>query len=81
MRDFNTRDNCDELFPRDVKALARAVREAEAWRGAMGPDSRQLEEFDQFIKKARQALKIVRELAAQHQLRRKVNSSSWRGRW
>ncbi|WP_281686406.1 hypothetical protein [Pseudomonas citronellolis] len=58
----------DELFPRHVRALARAVEEAEAWRGSMvgNPNPGPLEAFDKFIKEAKQAMRIVRELGRQH---------------
>lgn len=57
----------DELYPRHVKALAWAVREAEAWRGNLvgNPDPRPLAAFDAQVKQAKEALKIVRELARQ----------------
>lgn len=63
----------DELYPRHVKALARAVKEAKAWRGAL-TDEAKIEEFDRFIATAQEALKRVRELARQHKMRRWVNS-------
>lgn len=47
----------------DVKALARAVSEAAGWRGSLvgNPDPEPLKEFDAFIKRARLALRKVRD--------------------
>lgn len=58
----------DELFPRHVRALARAVKEAESWRGSLvgNPDPQPLEDFDVFIAEAKEAMRIVRELGRQH---------------
>ncbi len=46
------------MKPRHIKALRRAVDEAEVWRGSMtgNPDPEPLEEFDAFIAEAREAL-------------------------
>jgi hypothetical protein len=51
------------LRHKHVKALTRAVWEAEAWRGQLvgNPDPRPLEEFDRFIATAREALKVVKQ--------------------
>jgi hypothetical protein len=48
----------------DLKALSRAVSEAVTWRGSMvgNPDPLPLAEFDAFIKRARKAVRKVREL-------------------
>lgn len=50
------------LTQSELRALARAVSEAETWRGSMtgNPDPGPLEEFDAFVAKAKQALKKVR---------------------
>ncbi|UXX42089.1 hypothetical protein [Pseudomonas phage phiH2] len=52
----------ERLTQSELRALARAVSEAEAWRGSMvgNPDPGPLEEFDAFVAKAKQALKKVR---------------------
>lgn len=52
----------ERLTQSELRALSRAVSEAEAWRGSMtgNPDPGPLEEFDAFIAKAKQALKKVR---------------------
>ncbi|MNQ65307.1 hypothetical protein D3C85_797600 [compost metagenome] len=67
------RDQPDELMPRHVKALRDAVNLAEGWRGSMvgNPDPEPLEAFDRAIRRAKQALKIVRELGRQHAFSRK----------
>jgi hypothetical protein len=52
----------ERLTQSELRALSRAVSEAEAWRGSMtgNPDPGPLEEFDAFVAKAKQALKKVR---------------------
>lgn len=52
----------ERLTQSELRALARAVSEAEAWRGSMvgNLDPGPLEEFDAFVAKAKQALKKVR---------------------
>ncbi len=52
----------ERLTTSELRALSRAVGEAEAWRGSLtgNPDTSQLEEFDAFVAKAKQALKKVR---------------------
>ena len=49
------------LMQRHRKALRRAVSEAEGWRGSMtgNPDPAPLEEFDAFVREAKEALTIL----------------------
>ena len=67
----------DELYPRHIQALSRAVRDARRLRGMLV--GREQEEFDANLKLAREALKLVRELGRQHKQRRWVNSSRFPG--
>lgn len=50
-----------ELRPKHLKALRRAVREAECWRGAIigNPDTTELDKFDKFIATAKEAVSIL----------------------
>ena len=52
-----------ELKPKHLKALKRAIDEAECWRGSLvgNPDPADLNEFDRFITTAKAALLIVRQ--------------------
>lgn len=49
------------LRPKHIKALSKAVTEAEMWRGTLvgNPDRTALEAFDKFIDTAREAVRIV----------------------
>ena len=53
-----------------IKALARAVIEAGAWRGTLvgNPDTTDLKEFDKFIAKADEAIKIIKKLKKEGKL-------------
>lgn len=60
----------DEFKPSHVKALSRAVREASWWRGQL-EDPQARVAFDAYIREAKAALKVVRELARQQKSARK----------
>lgn len=70
---MSDKDPKGELYPRHTKALARAIREAEGWRGLLTctGDDADLVEFDAFIDAAKQAMREVREVAKQHGCARK----------
>ena len=52
------------LRDKHVKALRRAIYDAQVWRGSMvgNPDTSQLEKFDRYIATAKEALKVVRHV-------------------
>lgn len=55
------------MRPKHLKALAWAVKEAAAWRGALQghPDPDALVEFDKSLATAREALALLRQANAQ----------------
>ena len=57
----------DELMPRHIKALTRALREAASWRGSLvgAAPAEALAEFDAYIATAKEGMKRVRELGRQ----------------